>query len=243
MANSRAGAAWHQARGYAARRMVVIENGIDTKAFAPDPAGRERLRAAWGLGGAAPLVGLVGRLDPLKDIPGFLRAASLLAAELPAARFVVVGGGPVAYRQALERLAGGLGLADRVLFAGEAREMAPVYGALDLLVSASRTEGFSNVIAEALACGVPAVVTRVGDSPRIVGEAGEAGEVVPPGDPAALAAGIRRLWARLAAPGAELALVARRRIGRLFAKETMVERTLALYERLGAEGKPRCAPR
>jgi glycosyltransferase involved in cell wall biosynthesis len=187
--NSTSGMRHHVAQGYEGRRMVVVPNGIDTGRFRPDRAAGRGLRAAWGVGERERLIGLVARLDPMKDHPTLLRAAALLAGERPDVRFVCVGDGPAGYRAGLEALSGELGLGGRLIWAGPCADMVAVYNALDLATSSSAFgEGFSNAVAEGMACGVPCVVTNVGDSAAVVGDCGR---TVPPKDPEAL----RRAWA------------------------------------------------
>jgi len=84
-------------------------------------------------------------------------------------------------------LANSLGFGNRILWVDACRDMPAVYSSLDVLCSASCSEGFPNVIAEAMACGVPCVVTDVGDSARIVGDTGM---VVPSKDSVRLATAI-----------------------------------------------------
>src|SRR5262249_49665875 len=156
----------------------------------PDAEAGRRQRHAWGMAETEPLVGLVGRLAPVKDVPLFLRAAALLARDVPRARFVCVGQGPPEYQAELAALASKLDLDGRVRWAGPSSEMRAVYSALTLGTNTSASEGFSNVIAEPLACGVPCVVTDVGDSARIVGRPDL---IVPPAEPGALA----RTWRRI----------------------------------------------
>lgn len=221
--NSEAGLAYHRSQGYHAPRMEVVANGIDTRAWFPAPEERLAVRRAWGLEDSNPLIGLVARLDPIKDHPVFLEAAALVAAERPEARFVVVGGGARDYSASLRARAARLGLDARLLWAGERRDMRAVYSALDLLVSSSISEGFPNTPAEAMACGVPCVVTDVGDSARLVGPHGT---VVPPRNPQALSAA---LLATLRAPRPEpAALVAW--IEQNFSVERMVTATARLLE-------------
>jgi glycosyltransferase involved in cell wall biosynthesis len=190
--NSSAGAAYHRRRGYPAERLRVVRNGIDTEYFRPDPIGRERLRAEWNVPSKAPLVGLVARLDPMKDHRTFLEAAARLAQRLPDVRFVCVGGGPPAYERELRQLSSALGLASRLCWAGTRADMPAVYSALDVSTLTSTGEGAPNVVAEAMACGTPCVVTDVGDSAEIVGGLGE---VVPVRTPDAVASAWERVLA------------------------------------------------
>jgi glycosyltransferase involved in cell wall biosynthesis len=230
LANSAAGRDWLVALGCPGEKIRVIENGIDLARFHADPVGRATLRAAWRIAPEAKLVALVGRLDPMKGHPDFLAAAALVAARTPEARFVCIGEGPGAYREALAAQASRLGLDAVLAWLPEQPDMNAAYSACDLVVSASAYgEGFSNVVAEAMACGVPCVVTDVGDSARIVGEAGV---VVPPRNPRALADGILAMLARSSRSDAT-----RTRIREHFSVERMVERTqAALLELVHAPG-------
>lgn len=189
ISNSEAGRAYHVAQGYFPGRMTVIANGIDVGRFKPDAEGRRDLRAEWGIGLDERLVGLVGRLDPMKDHPNFLRAAAQVAAERPDVRFVCVGDGPPAWRERIHALATELALDRRLVWAGERKDIARVYNALDLAVSASMSEGLPNTIIEAIATGVPCVVTDVGDCAAVVGDLGW---VCPHGDSEALSRAMTR---------------------------------------------------
>jgi glycosyltransferase involved in cell wall biosynthesis len=183
--NSTAGKEFSAAHGYASNRMVVIPNGIDSERFKPEPAARSELRAQWAVGSDELLVGVVARLDPMKDHDTFLRAAAAVGNARPNVRFVCVGDGPEPYRSRLKSLASDLGLDERLTWAGPRTDMANVYNALDLAVLSSQWgEGFPNVVAEAMATGVPCVVTDVGDAADVVGDTGW---VCPPNDPARLA--------------------------------------------------------
>jgi glycosyltransferase involved in cell wall biosynthesis len=126
----------------------------------------------------------------MKDHPRFLKAAGLLAKDRNDTRFVCVGDGPKEYQANLQALATSLGLGERVLWAGPREDMPAIYNALDIAVSSSYGEGLSNVIAEAMACGVPCVVTNVGDSAWLVGDTGE---VIPSKDVTALRNAIEKL--------------------------------------------------
>jgi glycosyltransferase involved in cell wall biosynthesis len=191
VANSHAGKRHAAANGFPEDKIVVIPNGIDTKYFLFDPEGRRRVRAAWGLDEETILVGLVARLDPMKDHPTFLEAASRIAGVRHDVRFVCVGDGQAAYAEALRHQASTLGLTDQLIWAGARDNMPSVYSALDIATSSSSFgEGFSNTIAEAMSCGVPCAVTDVGDSALIVGVTAS---IVAPGDHSALAVAIERM--------------------------------------------------
>jgi glycosyltransferase involved in cell wall biosynthesis len=170
------------------RHSIVIPNGIDTARFRRTEklaqAGRALLQPQPG----EKLVALIGRLDPMKGHECFLRAATLVSSACTNVRFVIVGSGPLEYRQTLSRVAAKLGISDRLTWRDAIAEIEIVYNAIDVLATSSIFgEGFPNVVAEALACGLPVVATDVGDTARVLGACGW---LVPRNEPAALAAGI-----------------------------------------------------
>jgi glycosyltransferase involved in cell wall biosynthesis len=217
IANSQAGYQSHVADGFPKDKIVVIPNGIDTSRFYPNPEARERMRAQWEVGRDEQLIGLVGRLDAMKDHATFLQAAALLRQERPQVRFVCVGDGAPDYRATLQDRAQALGLSNHVLWIGMQSQVADVYNALDLLVNSSYGEGFSNVLGEAMACGIPCVATDVGDSRLVIGDEGQ---LVPPKDPAALKTAIQRVL-DCRPRAAEI----RRRIVEYFSLEALILRT------------------
>jgi len=221
--NSHTGKADNIADGYAGERMLVIENGIDTERFRPNMIARSVTRQEWGVGDNEVLIGLVARLDPMKDHSNFLRAAALLSKQRDDVRFVCIGNGPAAYKRELESLAGELGLCDRLHWIQAHNDMMAVHDALDLATSASDCgEGFSNAIGEAMACGTPCVVTDVGDSARIVDNRDQ---VVSPRDPQALAAAWQRILNLEPAERAMLSRTSRERIVREFSLQQLVDKT------------------
>lgn len=223
--NSYAGRQYHLAHGYNGGRMVVIHNGIDTERFRADREAGGRVRREWGIAAHERLIGLVGRLDPMKDHPTFLRAAALLVRERSDLRFVCVGEGSEPYKRELQSLAQELGLGTRLIWAGARDDMPAVYNALDVATSSSAFgEGFSNVIGEAMACGVPCVVTDVGDSAVIVGDSGQ---VVPPVHPEALLNGWTRIVDLPAEGWAALSQAARDRIVRRYSAQQLLDTTEA----------------
>lgn len=220
IANSQAGAAVCIAQGFPPARVRVVHNGIDTERFCFDEAGRTRLRADWGVAEEDILLGLVARLDPLKGHGYLIAAAPAILAREPRTKFLIVGRGDPLYAQTLRQQAVRAGVVEQLLWLDEHAAMASVYSALDLLVLPSLSEGFPNVLGEAMACGLRAVVSDVGDNARLLGTAGS---VVVAGDAAALAGGA---LAQIAFGRAAQA-ASRARIIEHFSVSRMVEQTLA----------------
>lgn len=223
IANSLAGRDFAVRNGFPGDRVELAPNGIDTNRFRPDPALRDAQRGAWQLGPKQIAVGILARLDPMKDHATFLRAANLMAEASPDLHFLCVGEGPE--RERLVLLADELGIDDRVSFTGEADPVRAL-NAFDIACSSSITEGFPNAIAEAMACGKPCVVTDVGDSALIVGEHGS---IVSPGDPDALAGAVLRQVESLT-PSSNSA--ARQRIVDQFSLDASIDRTLLLLRQI-----------
>jgi glycosyltransferase involved in cell wall biosynthesis len=211
-ANSSAGLKDHVRLGYRPRRTEVIANGIDIDEFRPNPAAREAVRRELGITEHDTLVAHVARVDVMKDHAAFLTAM----AQLADIRAVLIGAGT----QNLDR-------PDNVLALGRRRDVARLLAAADLIVSSSCFgEGFSNAIAEGMACGLPAVATDVGDARLIVGDSGL---IVPPRDPQALAAAIGTLAREPAAMRAERATKARTHIVTNYAMTVASRRYAQLY--------------
>ncbi len=228
--NSECGARYFASQGYARGRMVVIPNGINTRQFAPDRAAGQALRAEWGVGTETPLVGIVARLDLMKDHETFLRAAALVHATRPDIRFVCVGDGAPAYRRMLLDRCRELGLESVVQWTGMERRITAVMSAVDVLCSSSAFgEGFSNVIGEAMACGTPCVVTDVGDSAMLVADCGV---VVPPRSPEALSAALLSLFALEPERRRLMGRQGRKRVEEHFSVPRLVTKTRSALESL-----------
>jgi glycosyltransferase involved in cell wall biosynthesis len=221
----------HQALGYSKTRFSVVPNGYDLSLFCPDLQAGAALRRHWGVNPDEMLLGYVARWDPQKDHANLLRALALLAGKLPRLRSVLVGSGIDPGNAQLMTLINENGLAGRVVLAGQRNDIPAVMNAIDLHVLASAYgEAFPNVVAEAMACGTPCVVTDVGDAALIVGSTGL---VVPPGDAEALAAAIDSLASEWRdASGRLLACkeASRRRIVESFGIEKMVSAYQTLWE-------------
>ena len=227
--NSEAGRLNHAAMGMKAPRMEVVANGFDATRFQPDPSLGAAQRQAWGVPSGIPLIGIVGRLNPVKDHPTFLRAAARLARQWPSARFICVGSGPETYTAFLVEMAKTLGIEDRISFPGATENMPAAYNALSFLVLSSTDEGFPNVLGEAMACGVPCVTTRVGDAQTLVGPWGI---TVEPGDDQAIAEGLSTLLRESTQERALRAEGARRRVCTTFSVEALARNTEQLLRRL-----------
>lgn len=169
--------------GIPAHKVVTIPNGVDTRRFVDGD--RPAARAALGAPHGSLVIGTVGRLDPVKDQVGFLRAFARVAARYPTALAVLVGDGPC--RAALEQEIASLGLDGRARLLGNRLDVPRLLPGFDLFSLPSIAEGMSNTVLEAMAAGLPVVATRVGGTPDMVDD-GVTGALVAPRDVAGLAA-------------------------------------------------------
>jgi glycosyltransferase involved in cell wall biosynthesis len=222
----------HAKIGYQRSRMSVIPNGFDTEHFRPDLDAYRSLRAELDLPADALLVGLSGRFDPAKDHQNFVRAAGLVAQRSSALHFVLCGEGMTWDNSALCVWLRATGHAERFSLLGVRSDMPHVSAALDVLVSSSVIEGFPNVVGEAMACAVPCVVTNVGESARIVADTGW---VVPPSNPALLAAAINEAVRLPPAERAALGQRARQRIIDRYSLARIGERYCECYRAVLAQ--------
>jgi len=199
-------------------KVTVVYNGVDLEEYPPGLDGAA-VRAELGVPADAPVAGIVGRLRPWKGQERFLRAAAMVAPQLPEARFLVVGraifAGGEAYEMRLRQLTVELGLAERVIFTGYREDMARLLSALDVLVHCADAEPFGRVLIEAMAARRPVVAFADGAVPEIVVD-GETGLLAPPGDEQALAAAMIELL-RHRERARRLGAAGRRRVERYFA--------------------------
>ena len=203
------------------RRVRYIPNGIDIARFAA-PSDTSLLARIKGDG---PIIGTVSALRPEKNFQRLLRAFRIVTQQLPA-RLALVGDGPE--RPNLERLAGELGIADRVHFAGHVPAPSPFYGAFDLFAVSSDTEQMPIAVIEAMAAGLPIAATDVGDVRTML--APENASFIGPLDDAALAASLLTL---LRDPGLRQSIGAanRAKAARDYDQETMFQAYAALFDR------------
>ena len=227
IANSHAGKEFHRGIGYSTNRMMVIPNGICTDRFKPDYSAGLKVRDEWGIDEETITIGLIGRFDPMKDHATFLRAVKIFNQEGCSVRFVCIGDGKEPYKSEIHSLCMTLGLNGSLIWTGARSDMPAVYSALDIVTSTSSYgEGFSNVIGEAMTCGVPCVVTDVGDSAIIVGETGV---IVNPEDPQALADGWTSMLKRLNDKSYLIKKMARARIVSHYNSELFIKRTSKMF--------------
>jgi glycosyltransferase involved in cell wall biosynthesis len=210
--------------GVPADKIAVVYNAAR---FGPEPspADREPARRALGLPPEAIVLGTLGRLTEQKGQAVLLRAVADLAPRFPELVLFLAGDGPL--RAELEAFAERLGVGSRVRFLGVRRDRAALYAAMDAFVLPSLWEGLSLSLVEAMGAGRPVVATTVGGNPEVV-EQGRTGLLVPPEEPAALAAAIVELL-RDRQLAAEIGRAAAREARARFSIEEHVARIAALY--------------
>lgn len=171
---------WESELGISKRRIEVIYNGIDTRVFKPDESRRSE--------GSGVTIAMIARIDPIKDIKTFLRAARIVLDKQPAATFVVYGSVSVpAYYEECLALREELRLGGSFVFAGHATQMTAAYNSGDVIVLSSISEAFPYSVVEAMMTGRPVVATDVGGISEALGETGK---LVEPRNPQALAEAI-----------------------------------------------------
>jgi sugar transferase (PEP-CTERM/EpsH1 system associated) len=222
-------------------RIVYIPNGVDTKKFSPlSPVSdgerfetkieQRLLRQRLGLPADKLLLGTVGRLDPVKDLPTLFRGLKQITRKFANARLVIVGDGPI--RPQLARIANELELCSSLLWLGERDDIPELLRCFDLFVQTSIFEGMSNTILEAMASGLPIVTTDTGGNPELV--TGENGTLVPVGNVERLRDTLGRYLT-----DTELrknhGLHSRARALKYFDLSLMAERYADMYEALGTE--------
>ncbi|WP_053912724.1 GT4 family glycosyltransferase PelF [Streptomyces sp. SCSIO 75703] len=217
---------WEERGGAAPEAIRTVYNGVDPAAF--PPAGPEP---------DAPVLSWAGRVDPIKDLETLIRAFALVRAELPAARLRLFGGTPrggEAYRERCEALAAELGHGDAVVFEGRVEDIRDAYAAGRVVVLSSISEGFPFTLIEAMSCGRATVSTDVGGVREAVGDTGL---VVPPRDPAAMAAAALEVL-RDAGRRRAMGEAARLRVIEQFTLRHTIDTFRAVYLELSAPAPP-----
>ncbi|MEH2107243.1 glycosyltransferase family 4 protein [Nostoc sp.] len=227
--NSQNSARQHEKSGYCIEKTCVIPNGFETDKFIPSGKAYLSVRSEFNIPENALLIGLIGRYHPIKDHFNFLQAAALLLKNYPNVQFVLAGNKVDWQNHILSELIHELGLVKQIHLLGERHDVPRLTAAFDIASSSSSGEGFPNVIGEAMSCGIPCVVTDVGDSAWIVSDTGK---VVPPRDPEALA----NAWKALIDIGTEgreaLGKAARQRVIECFSLDSVVDQYEVLYDNI-----------
>ncbi len=214
-------------------RIVVLPLGLDLQRFAEAPRKPGGFRAQYNIPAEVPLIGVIGRLVPIKNHRLFLEAARMLCDMQPNAHFVIVGDGET--RSKLEALVDEFGLTGHVHFTGWVKDVAPVYADLDLTVISSDNEGTPVSLIEALASGCPVVSTAVGGVPDLL-DGGTLGTLVPKGDARALSRSMLQMLINPPDPGpAQRAMIERYSIDRLANDLESLYRSLLNSKRITAE--------
>lgn len=234
--NSIKSATQHEAVGYQAAHRALHYYGFDTEKFAPSETARQDVRAELGLAPETILIGLAGRYHPIKDHANFLRAAALVSRKCSDVRFIMCGRGVSHDNAALQILIDKLDIGASTHLLGDRRDIERIFAALDIAVSASFSEGFPNVVGEAMAAGVPCVVTDVSDLPEVVGATGR---LVPRRDPEALAGALEELIEMGGQARTALGRAARQRIINNFSLTKAVAQYEETYESLLHEASDR----
>jgi glycosyltransferase involved in cell wall biosynthesis len=180
----------HIALGYDASKMVVIGNGFESEQLQSSLQQRAELRSSVCLKDEDIAIGTLGRLSQVKGQDVFVRSAGLIAQEYPNVRFLMVGRGLEPVNETLIQWINATGFADRFVLIGERRDVAVVLSAMDIFCLPSLSEGFPNVLGEAMAMGLPCVSTDVGDAGVLLGDTGI---LVQKDDYEALAVGLKQM--------------------------------------------------
>ena len=225
----------HIAIGYDASRMVVVPNGFDVTCLVATSEQREVLRRQCGLSAGVVVIGYLGRFHPDKGPENFVRAAGLVAQQRNNVRFLMVGRDLDAGNARLAEWISSTGYSDRFVLLGERADAPVCLAAMDLFCLSSRTEAFPNAVGEAMAMGLPCVVTDVGDAAMLVADTGV---VVPKGDSAALAAGLGQLLSMSSDARLQLGQKARARIHAEFSIDCARERFESIYQRITRKEQP-----
>ncbi|AFZ00162.1 glycosyltransferase family 4 protein [Calothrix sp. PCC 6303] len=218
----------HEAIGYSCENSCVIPNGFDVLSFQPSVESRLKFRKELNLSKDCILIGLMCRFHPMKDHLNFLNASVLLSQKFPDVKFVLAGTNVDNKNDFLLDKIKQLGLEDKTYLLGERQDIPNIIPALDIMTMASAYgEAFPLIVGESMSCGVPCVVTDVGDASWIVGDTGK---VVPPRNPEALADAWQELIAMDMEARDKLGIAARSRVINSFSLDSIVSKYEHLYE-------------
>lgn len=226
ISNSFAGKKYYINQGFPSEGIAVIPNGMDSQKFKFDQHARERFRQEWNVGNDL-LIGIIARLDPMKGHETFLKAADIFLKYQPNSKFLIVGSGPLKYKDHLLDISRKLGIDSRIIWTGSRNNVSEIYSALDIACSTSLFgEGFSNSVAEAMLSEVPCLVTDVGDSGLIVANSQW---VSPPDDEERLCENLKLLSLEL---NDETKKNVRESIEKRFSEKIMITKTIEALQKI-----------
>lgn len=223
----------HKEIGYDSSRMVVIPNGFELERLTVSPLEVLELRSDLRLNDNGLVIGFVGRFNRVKGLDFFVRAAELIAKSCPNVYFLLVGRDLDPNNEEIVAWIKKTGVPDRFRLLGERADVPNCLAAMDIFCLSSRTEGFPNVVGEAMLMGVPCVVADVGDAAYLVGDTGL---VVPKEDHEALAEGVLELIGMTRDQRFAMGQASRKRILDSFTMECCIERYDELYRLVIEEG-------
>lgn len=226
----------HTSIGYDASKMRVIPNGFEV-VQEDHHAGGEAFRRELGWGPENVVVGSLGRFHPVKDYDNFINACEALSPVMPHVRFLLVGTNLDRNNIRLMDRLTGTGYVDRFALLGQRKDVTHCLSAMDMLCLHSRTEGFPNVVGEAMAAGVPCISTDVGDAALLIGLTGM---IVPKENHLALAEGLKSMIELTSEARCELGRSAKSRVLAEFSMLRCRERFEVVYREVG-EGRVTCA--
>jgi glycosyltransferase involved in cell wall biosynthesis len=233
--NSMAGLQAHRAIGYKPKHSLVIPNGFDLNERRPDPIKRAEMRAEIGIEDGTFLVGMIARSHRMKAQSTFLAAAARLRDSGRRVRFMLVGLNESWTNKAMVADIDKYRLRDHITLLGLRQDIPRVMAGLDCLVSTSTSEGFPNVIGEAMASGVPCVATDAGDSRVIVGDTGK---ILPIGDVAGVVDAVLQLIDATPEERAERSALCRARITQHFPLSRIAQLYADFYHELDERRAP-----
>ena len=209
-------------------RIIVVPNAIDTQRFSPDPVARKEVREELQIGHSQVVIGMVARIDPMKDHLNFFEAVRISNINDANFKFLCIGGGEFEYVRFLQKTCDGMGLSN-IQWLGERMDVERIYNALDIHSLTSLGEGFPNTVAESMASGVPNVATDVGDIAHIIGNTGA---LIPVGDPEGLARAWGEMKKKLKINKEVVTQASRRRICQNFSAEGITVNLEQIYSEL-----------
>lgn len=228
----------HEHLGYATSKSIVIPNGFQLERLAAGSIARTQLRAEFGFAQHHQVIGTVGRFHDDKDQHNFLAAASKLFSKDQSLRFVMVGRGLASDNALLMHWIDEYRLREIITLLGERADVPECLSMMDIFCLPSKTEGFPNVVGEAMGVGVPCVVTDVGDARKLLGNCGV---VVPKENADALAEGITSVLQLSVDARLSLANAGRRRLAEHFSVEETCQNFEQVYNDIKLKGERTCA--